>query len=376
MKKTHTLIVGASAAGLACAAQLKKRQIEFEIIEKHEHVAHAWRSHYDRLHLHTNKGSSHLPFLRFPKDAPKYPSRDEVVAYLENYVEAMNLKPQFKLAAQHISRDTYRWITQTSSVPIESKHLILCTGNTNIPHYVSKSGLDSFTGKILHSSEYKNGKEFKGQKTLVIGFGNSACEIAICLHEYGAIPAMSVRSPVNVIPRDILGIPVLSIGIVQSKLPPRMADQLNKPLLNLLVGNIEKHGLKKLPYGPIEQIVKHHQIPLLDIGTMKLIKQKKVQIYGDISHVEQGEIQFEDGRKESFDAIIMATGYKTGLEQIIEISPERKEDIQLNIKQRKYCGVDNLYFCGFHVSPTGMLREINMESGIIADKIMEKVNGV
>ena len=228
--------------------------------------------------------------------------------------------------------------------------------------------MESFPGRLLHSSEYKNGSEFTGQRVLIVGFGNSACEIAICLHEHGAFPSMSVRNPVNVIPRDILGIPVLQLGILLSGLPPKLADTMNKPLMNLLIGNIEKHGLKKLPYGPLEQIAKDHSIPLLDIGTMDLIRKGEVKIYGDIESIKGNLIYFENS-SEQFDAIIMATGYQKGLEQFIDLSPERIEDLSMKMTKRKYFGKDNLYFCGFYVAPTGMLREIRNESEQIVNAI-------
>jgi len=369
--QTHTLILGASAAGLSCAAQLDKRNIEYKILEKESQVANAWRNHYHRLHLHTNKGSSTLPFVKFPSDTPKYPTRKQVVAYLEKYSQSQEIEPFFNTEATNMSKSNGRWITQTNNGSFVSEHVIICTGNTNIPRLIPKPGLENFPGKIMHSSEYKNGMEFEGKKILVIGFGNSACEIVICLHEHGAKPAMSVRSPVNIIPRDILGIPVLALGIAQSALPPSFADKMNRPLLNLIVGNFEKYGLKKLPYGPIEQIVEHHQIPLLDIGTLALIRSGEILIFGDIEKIENSTIHFSDDISEAFDAIIMATGYETGLEKILELSLERKEDIQLNIKKRKHFGEDNLYFCGFYVAPTGMLREIKIESGVIADAIAD-----
>jgi indole-3-pyruvate monooxygenase len=86
---------------------------------------------------------------------------------------------------------------------------------------------------------------------LVVGFGNSGGEIAIDLWEHGARPSLAVRSPVNVIPRDLLGIPILAIGILQSKLPPRWADALNAPHLRVVMGDLTRYGLRKLPQGPI-----------------------------------------------------------------------------------------------------------------------------
>ena len=365
---TNTLIIGASAAGLSCAAHLKRRNVPFEIIEKQGHVGHAWRNHYHRLHLHTNRSSSHLPFLKFPADTPKYPSRQAVVDYLDNYCVKMGINPRFHTEASHIYRSGECWITETQSGTISSENLIICTGSNNLPKKVDKPGLATFSGRVLHSSEYSNGKEFKGQKVLVVGFGNSACEIAICLHEHGAYPSMSVRGPINVIPRDILGIPVLKLGILMSHLPPSFADKINKPLMDILVGDINKYGLKKLPYGPMEQIARDHSIPLLDIGTMSLIKQGLIKVFGDILEINGDQIRFEN-TTEHFDALVMATGYSNGLDRFISLDERRIGDLKLKISKRELFGHDSLYFCGYYVAPTGMLREINRESRAIADAI-------
>ena len=369
MQTSNTIIIGASAAGLSCAAELSERNVDYLIIEKHSVVGHAWRNHYDRLHLHTNKASSALPYKKFDSSIGKYPARLEVVNYLEEYAELHALEPLFDTVAQKIYKVNNQWNVETNGEKYGAENLVICTGNTNVPCYASKTGIDTFSGDIMHSSEYKNGQKFKDKNVLVVGFGNSACEIAICLHEHGAKPSLSVRSPVNVIPRDIAGIPVLALGIAMAKLPPRLADNINKPLINLLIGNIEKYGLKKAPFGPIEQIVTYQKIPLLDIGTMKLIKEGKIPVYGDVTEIQGAKIEFEDDKSSAFDAIILATGYETGLDKIMDISEERALDMRLNIKKRKLLGKDNLYFCGFNVAPTGMLREIAIESGVIANQI-------
>src|SRR6266436_711145 len=100
----------------------------------------------------------------------------------------------------------------------------MATGAYGTPKPVHFAGLGSFPGSIVHSYDYKTGRDYTGQKVLVVGFGNSACEIAIDLYEQGAIPSMAVRSAVNVIPRDILGIPILEISLLMNHLPPRVAD--------------------------------------------------------------------------------------------------------------------------------------------------------
>lgn len=372
MTYTHTLIIGASAAGLASAVCLQKEGIDFILLEKNSQVGNAWRNHYDRLSLHTSKKWSALPYKKFDDQVSKYPTRNDVISYLENYVTAFNLKPHFNSEVLSVKKVDGHWITKTASNHYQSKFVILATGLQHTPNIPTFEGLHSFTGITIHSSQYKNGEPFREQEVLVVGFGNSGCEQAICLHEHGAHPSLSVRSEVNVIPRDIFGFPVLEIGKITSFLPARWADRLTAPILRILVGDITKWGLKKSKYGPKEQIEKLARIPLLDIGTMKLIKQGKITVYGNISRIEGSTVYFEDGKINKFDAIIFATGYTHGLENILDLSIERLNILKTGISNQSYFGKDGMYFCGFYVSPMGMLREIGIEAKKIAKDIALK----
>jgi len=372
MKKTNTLIIGASVSGLASAACLQKQDIEHLLIEKTISVASPWRNHYLRLHLHTNKRISSLPYKKFENKIPRYPSRQQVVDYLDNYKKEFGIEPIFDTEAKKIIKDSGTWITETTNGIFKSKYVIIATGAFTKPKPIHFKGMESFPGKILHSFEYKTGSDFKGEKVLVVGFGNSACEIAIDLYEQGAQPSMSVRSPVNVIPRDVFGIPILELSLAMSSLPPKFADTVNAPLLRLLVGDIAKLGLKKLPYGPLEQIQKNASIPLLDIGTIKHIREGHITIYDDIDHIEAGTVHFKDGKKEEFDAIVAGIGYYRDYEEIIDADRSRFEDLKQPVGKQKYFGKDGLYFCGFWISPTGQIREIGLDAQKIAKDIASK----
>jgi indole-3-pyruvate monooxygenase len=234
--------------------------------------------------------------------------------------------------------------------------------------FISK-GWKHSPAKFLHSYGYKTGRDFKGQNVLVVGFGNSACEIALDLYEQEAVPAMAVRSPVNVIPRDFLGIPILRISMLMSRLLPRLADTINAPLMRLLFGDINKLGLKKMPYGTFEQIQKDGKIPLIDMGTIKHIRQGHIKIHSNIDHIVGNTIHFEDGKNEDFDAIVAAIGYYGDYAQIIDVDTSRFEDLKVNVDKQKYFGKENLYFCGFWISPTGVIREIALDAQKIAKHI-------
>lgn len=369
---THTIIIGAGAAGLASAACLQKEGIDFIILEKCPQAATAWRNHYDRLHLHTSKKWSALPFKRFDSDLPKYPSRQDVVEYLDNYVKEMNVHPLYNTEVLSVHKEKDNWITETNNGAYQSGYVIIATGMNNKPAIPELVGLSSFKGKVLHSSQYKNGAAITGRNVLIVGFGNSGCEQAICLHEHGAHPSLCVRSAVNVLPRDIFGFPVLEIGKLTSILPAKMADKINAPLIRMLVGDIRKLGLRKSKYGPREQIEKQKRIPLLDIGTIKLIRQGHIKVYGDIVKIEGNSIYFEDNRQGDFDAIILATGYRHNLESFLNPAYNRMDDLNKPISKQSWFGKDGLYFCGFYVSPMGMLREIGTEARKIAKDIAGK----
>ncbi len=154
-------------------------------------------------------------------------------------------------------------------------NLVVAAGYNREAYTPDWPGLPDFRGSVLHSSQYKNGAPFNNQKVLVVGFGNSGGEIAIDLWEQGAQTSLAVRSPVNVIPRELFGIPILTIGIAQSRLPPRLADTLNAPILNAVIGDLTRYGLRKLPNGPISQIQHKARIPLIDVGTIKLISRAR-----------------------------------------------------------------------------------------------------
>lgn len=367
MKDTDTIIIGASAAGLATAACLKRAGARFELLEREAHVGHAWRNHYDRLHLHTPRISSGLPYRAMPRSYPTYPSRDQVVQYLEDYAWNLELAPRFSTEVRRVCRTSSRWQVETSHETFTARNVVVATGATHTPYEPAWPGRDDFAGDLFHSSRYDNGSAHRGKRVLVVGFGNSACEIAIDLVEHGAHPTLAVRSAVNVLPRDLFGLPILAVGIVLGALPPKVADALGAPLMRAAVGDIEALGLRKLPYGPITQIVETGRIPLLDIGTIGHIRKGDIAVRPGIERFTRSGVVFDDRREEAFDAVVLGTGYRPALETFLEDAASIVGNKGLPESGREVR--PGLFFCGYYVSPTGMLREIGIEARRIAEAI-------
>jgi len=367
--ETEVVVVGAGPAGLAVAACLQQRGISHALLEKADAVGAAWRNHYDRLHLHTSKSFSGLPYFPMPKHLPKYPSRQQVVDYLTEYVSAAKLNPQFGIVAEGLSRVNGTWTTATNAGKIKSRAVVVATGFNGEPVIPKWPGLAGFTGQVIHSSKYRNGAPFANQNVLIVGFGNSGGEIALDLVERGARPTISVRGPVNIIPRDVLGIPILAIAVLLAKCPPTLGDLLSWPLLKAYYPNYKKLGLQKAKEGPFAQIATTSRIPLLDIGTVKEIRGGRIQVAPDISKFTGNTVTFSDGQEKKFQAVILATGFKPGSTSILPpkfASVDGTRTMEQNVELARHNG---LFLCGFYVASTGMLREISMEAKQIATDI-------
>src|SRR3569623_1683075 len=259
----ETLIIGASSAGMAMARQLQERGKSYLQVDRAPVVAQMWRITYDRLHLHTARARSGLPFQPMPRSYPRYPSRQQVVDYLESYRSGLTQQPLFGRDVRRITREGGVWRCEFDGESILARNVVIATGNTRVPVRPTFEGEVTFDGPILHSSDYRTGATYRGQNVLVVGFGNSACEIAIDLSEQGARPTLAVRGAVNALPRELLGIPIQNVGLIQQLFPVRVADAITAPILRLALGDITKLGLRKLPSGPIAQIRVHQQRHLL-----------------------------------------------------------------------------------------------------------------
>lgn len=365
---TDTIIIGAGPSGLAVGACLKRAGIPFVMLEKTDRVGSTWRGHYERLHLHTSKRSSELPFYRFPKEYPRYPSRDQVIEHLESYADHFGLAPRFEQEVASVRREGRVWETRTGDTVFHSPHVVVATGYTRVPYIPSWPGQTDFEGPVMHSSSYVSGSSLSGKDVLVIGFGNTGAEIALDLWENDARPALAVRGPVNVIPRDLLGLPIVAIAIAVNKLPPRLNDAVMAPVLRLLYGDISRHGLRKMPYGPMTQIARDARIPLIDVGTMRLIRNGDIPVNDDVERFDGNDVVFVDGRRQRFDAVVIATGFRPRADSILEDGDQLvdADGCPLNSGDEVESG---LFFCGFRVVQSGLLREIAAEARRIAGVI-------
>lgn len=194
------VIIGAGPSGLAAAACLKQHGIPSLILEKESCLASLWRlKTYEHLRLHLPKKFCELPHVPFPQEVAVYPTKQQFISYLEAYTKDFSLAPMF---GQEVHSVTYEnsvgiWRVETSEFKFVCRWLIIATGENAVPAMPNIAGLEDFQGRLLHSSNYMNGAEFKGSKVLVVGCGNSGMEISLDLCNSGAQVSLVVRGKVT-----------------------------------------------------------------------------------------------------------------------------------------------------------------------------------
>lgn len=368
------MIVGGGPSGIATAASLARRGLDSVVLEQGETVAAAWRRHYDRLHLHTNKEISGLPRRPMPSDYPKYPSRDQVAEYMEEYARAEKVKVRLRTEVVSCHRQGDLWqVTTSHGTALEAVNLVIATGLSHVPRRPRYPNQDSYEGDLLHSADYRNGDPYTGKHVLVVGFGNSAGEIALDLLEHGAHPYLSVRGPSVAVPRDVAGIPILTLARWLSVFPPKAGDWLSKPVLWATIGNLSTLGIPAADWGPLEQIATMHKIPMLDIGTIAAIKRGAIKTRPGIERFTETGVIFTGGTSEPFHAVIFGTGFEPGVARILEKSEGILDDEGRPLVSGGVTAERGLYFVGFYEPPTGRLREIGQEAERLGDLIAADV---
>lgn len=367
MSSPNTVIIGAGPAGLAAAGALKAKGAEPILLEKADNVGSVWRRHYDRLHLHTDRAHSGLPGLPMPASYPRYPSRQQFVDYLEDYARKFALTPLFGVRVSAVRREAGRWRVEAGEKVWRAANVVVATGSADFPYAPTWPGQETFQGQILHSSGYKNPTPFGRQRVLVVGFGNSGGEIALDLAQAAIDVTLAVRGPVRVLPRDLLGLPILTWAIGQSFLPARVSDALNAPVIRLALGSLEALGLRTAAKGPRQMVEEDGRVPLLDMGTIAKIRAGAIKVRGAIDRFTPDGIVFADGTAERYDAVILATGFHPDLRALLPDAADTLDAAGQPRVSGRSAAAPGLFFCGAKVVATGQLREIGIEAERIAE---------
>jgi putative flavoprotein involved in K+ transport len=362
----EAVVIGAGPAGLAAAAMLGREDVEALVLER-DSIGASWRNFYERLHLHTIRWLSGLPGLPIDRREGRWVSRKGVVAYLERYARRQRVNVRESTEVRGLDRVDGEWLVDTARGPVAARFVVVATGFNRDPDLPDWTGMDTFTGNLVHSLDYRNAVPYRGQDVLVVGAGNSGAEIAVDLVEGGARSVMiSIRTPPNILRRDVAGFPSQLTGILARKLPVPVADRISLVMQRLTVGDLSPYGLPPPPIGAVTR-VNQDSVPILDVGLIDLVKKRRVEVVPAVEGFEGPDVILAGGRRIRPDAVIAATGFRPGLERLVgKFGLIGRRGRPVVHGPRTHADVPNLYFIGFTNPISGNLREVGIDAKRIA----------
>jgi len=310
------VVIGAGPAGLASAAELGRRGIPAVVLERADAVGSSWRGRYDRLRLNSSRWFAKLPKGPYPPGTGMYPSRDQVVDYLERYADGNGVDVRLSTRLERIDRNGHGWVLRTSTGDVAAEHVVVATGYAHTPFIPDWPGRDRFGGRLLHAAEYRNAEPFRGEDVLVVGPGCSGAEIAHELAADGAARVrLAVRTPPNIILRSPIG-PLMARLVM--RLPTRRGDAILRKVRRREVGDLTEFGLPVPEEGVFSRLKRLGVAPMIvDKDVIEAIRDRRIEIVAAVDSLDETGIVLADGSRIEPDAVIAATGYRCGLEPVV-----------------------------------------------------------
>jgi putative flavoprotein involved in K+ transport len=410
------IVVGGGPAGLAVAASARRRGLHVTVIDRAGRVGASWADRYDRLHLHTPRVQSHLPGYRLPRHYSRFVARDDLVRYLEEYARVHGIDPDLGVEVVRVDRAPGGdgWRVTTTAGHRHAGRVVLATGYNNVPHVPDWPGRRSFPGRVMHAADYRDPSPFAGQRVLVVGTGNTGAEIAADLAAAGATSVhLSIRTAPHVIPRAILGLPTTLIGVLNEHLPPALTDPVSRVLVRLTVGDLRRHGMPVPAAGLVAHFRRTDTVPVIDVGLVEQLRAGRVVPAPEVVGFDGGEVLLGDGgawdagrrgrkrgprgrqpaagahhsdsnagrawsagrhvggteppRRLAVDAVIAATGYRTGLEPLVgHLGVLDGHGRPTVTGARSHPDAPGLYFVGWRNPLSGVLLAIRTDARRVA----------
>jgi hypothetical protein len=382
MNKKKICVIGAGPSGITALKNLLDEGLDVVCYDANDRVGGNWlysekpghSSVFETTHIISSKTLSQYDDYTWEDHdptTPDYPSHEQLARYFQSYADHFSITDHihFNTIVKRAMRTAEgAWELQVSdSKGQRTEHfsdLVVCNGhhwNPRMPDYPG-----DFTGRMIHSHDFKKADEFKGQKVLVIGGGNSACDVAVETSRVSRYSAISWRRGYRIIPKFFFGKPSDVVGSGMTWLPVRIRSRLSQLLIKILVGSNRKYGLQE----PDHAFGETH--PTINDELLYRIRHGKVHPKVDIDRMEGKTVIFKDGSHEDFDVIIACTGYKIShpfFDQTLIDYSDGPVPLYLKMLHPEY---DNLFFVGLF-QPLGCIWPgAELQAKIVARQLVGK----
>ncbi|MCH7751334.1 MAG: NAD(P)-binding domain-containing protein [Planctomycetes bacterium] len=306
-------VLGAGCSGLAVAKNFLQGGVAFDCLEREDDIGGNWyfgkpsSSVYASTHLISSKRLTEFTDFPMPKDYPEYPNCRLVWDYLHDYARKFGLYEHIQLntSVERIEPCPQGWrVALAGGEKRVYRGVVIANGHNWKPRLPDYPG--QFVGEVVHSAEYKRPDALRGKRVLVVGGGNSGCELAVEASIHASQAFHSVRRGYHVLPKFFKGMPIDQFNefLLSWRLPlwaRRLAAAL---VVRWVLGPPDASGLPK----PDHRLFESH--PIINSQLHYRVAHGDLAIRPDVQRLDGSRVTFVDGSEEDVDLIIYATGFE------------------------------------------------------------------
>ncbi|OJU91508.1 MAG: monooxygenase [Burkholderiales bacterium 66-5] len=311
-------LIGAGPSGLAGARALQKAGVPFQGFEAWDDVGGLWNIEnprstvYESAHLISSKTTTEFTEFPMPAGTADYPGHAELLQYFRAYAAHFDLKKHFRFGTRVLKVEPVSntpetlWRVTVQSAggtpqTAEYQGVVIANGTLAEPNMPTFEG--HFDGELLHTSAYKSPRQFTGKRVLIVGAGNSGCDIAVDAVHYAQSIDMSVRRGYYFVPKYVFGIPADTVG-GKLRLPPWLKQKIDSTILKWFTGDPVRFGFPQPAYKMYESHPVVNSLILYHLG------HGDARIRADIARIDGHTVHFKDGTQGEYDMVLAATGYQ------------------------------------------------------------------
>ena len=365
------IVIGAGAAGLAVAYALTKAGVTTQILEREQRLAEPWHRRHDNLHLNTHRDLSSLPGVSFPAGTPAFPHRTAVIRHLNEFAEKHRLPIAFSVKVDEIEFHGDHWLLRTSAGLKAARYVVIASGRDRQPFIPAWKGMEDFPGSIIHSADFGRASDYAGKKVLVVGAGNSGFD---ALNHLSRVETgqmwLSARNGPSLLPKRIGKIAVHRISPLMASLPTWLADAVMAATQRLVFGDLTKYGLPPAPSGGASRLGSDYTAIAADDGAVDAIKAGRIIVVPQLREFRRDGVVLDNGQTIAPDIVIAATGYRTGLETMLDrLGVLDAKGVPLFNGPANDPKLPGLWFTGMRPSIRGCFANARIQGTAIARKI-------
>jgi thioredoxin reductase len=314
-------VIGAGGSGLAAVKNLGQYGFDVDCYERETGIGGGWNWRHEHspiyasTHLISSKPFTQFPDFPMPDDWPDYPHHSQVLAYFERYADHFNLRDHVWFGTEVVQvvpvsdepgtkwDVTVRGVRGGAPKTLRYAAVVVANGHNWAPKLPEYEGLDSYRGLVLHASAYKDAAQIRGRRVLVVGAGNTGCDIAVEAAQQAARCWHSSRRGYWYAPKYVFGRPADQVNDRMQRLPLGLRQWMFQRTLKMTVGDVTRFGLP----APDHKVYETH--PIVNSQLVYYVGHGGIVPVPDVARFERGGVVFNDGGTADPDVVIFATGY-------------------------------------------------------------------